>query len=147
MNTYTLLFYRAFNNPTATILDQLIATIDGGQFSHVEIIESSDNMNEVRTIGCHAVRGGVTRGYYDLKKSACEIIVIESDADPFGYFNRTFGQPYSYVGAARTRWNWLPETKGHCCSSWLARAFQLLQPEFYGVEDLRQWALKKQIHK
>lgn len=144
MNQTTLVFYRAFGNPTATLLDKFVAWIDGGEHSHVEIVSYIKGTN-VYTMGCHFGRGGVSKGYYNTLYDACDFVTVEHEGNLQMFFDGTEGQPYSIVGAARTRWNWLPETKGWCCSTWTAAYFNLKNYRLRKVRHVLQWAKEREF--
>ena len=141
----TLLFYPA-KQPTATWLDRLVAWIDGGQFSHVEIVERIE-ANLVYTVGCHAGRGGVSRGIYNDIRERFELVTVDAyNPSIQAIIKGTMGAPYNYLGALRTVLPWLPEpTKGWCCSTWAADVLFLESAATFGVEKLYQWAKQHEI--
>ena len=140
MAKVTLLFYRAKGNPRATLLDKLVAWVDGGIFSHVEIVTKVDSYL-VETIGCHLFRGGVSRGYYDTRIDSCEFKSFESTNNGGALFLATAGRWYSVYAALRTRWHWLPRLwGGWCCSSWVAAALGWANADTLGVQDVYEMA-------
>ena len=141
MAKVTLLFYRAKGNPRATLLDKLVAHIDGGIFSHVEIVTKVDGYL-VETVGCHLFRGGVSHGYYDTRLDSCEFITVEAVDNGAAFFEATKGKRYSVYAALRTRWHWLPRLwGGWCCSSWASTYLGWANADVLGVEDARETAL------
>lgn len=152
---YTLLFYNGMrSNPDATLLDWIVAKADGGKYSHVEIVTSaprrvSSSMVAVHTVGCHLGRGGVSTGYYhiDDNEDDCLLITVEveNSLDLDTFYSNTSSDPYSIIAALRTKVNWLPDTKGWCCSTWIAREMNLADYDFQGVENIRQWALTVEV--
>ena len=136
----TLLFYRARGNPRATILDKIVAWLDGGIFSHVEIVTRVDGYH-VYTVGCHLFRGGVSRGYYDTRVDSCEFVTVEAVDNGAAFFEATLGKRYSICAAMRTKWHWLPRLGGWCCSSWVAAALGWAHAETLGVRDVYEMAL------
>lgn len=140
MKQITLLFYRASGNPGATILDKLVAWIDGGIFSHVEIVTKVDGYL-VETVGCHLFRGGVSRGYYDTRIDSCEFVTVHANDNGSCVFAATQGKRYSIYAAMRTKLHWLPRLGGWCCSSWVAAALGWANAETLGVRDIYEMAL------
>ena len=61
MAKVTMLFYRAFDNPHATLLDKLVAWLDGGIHSHVEVVTNNAPW-ALHTVGCHLMRVGWMAG-------------------------------------------------------------------------------------
>ena len=120
MAKVTLLFYRAFDNPHATLLDKLVAWIDGGIHSHVEVVTNNAPW-ALHTVGCHLMRGGVSAGDYTAEADYCDIVTFDAVDNAHALYLATRGQGYSILAAAATRWHWLP-TRGWACNVWAAAA-------------------------
>ena len=133
-----LLFYYA-RQPNSTWLDRLIAKVDGGVFSHVEIITAQDDQY-THTRGCHAGRGGVTTGLYT--EPIDRFMVLEAHSEVFSdseVLTRALQikGSYSYLGALKTVFKWIPKSMvGYCCSTWVATVLGIDNPKNIGIKDL-----------
>ena len=130
----TLVFYRAKNG---TLLDKLVAWLDGGPHSHVEILDTEFG-GYLLTYGAHLGRGSVSRGIYNPEE--CDFYVVNSDIDLEAFYKKTEGEPYRVWAAMRAKWNWLPDFGGWCCSTWIAAALGLPDFKFFKVSQVCEWA-------
>lgn len=128
-----IIFYRA---STGNLFDKLVSKIDGGIYSHVEIVVSETDTHWV-TIGSSNRDGGVRIGY--LRKSDhWDIVQIGQDLEGGTTY---IGHGYDWIGLLTTVWSWWPNCKNRwVCSAFVAKLAGLPSPKEWGVQDILVWA-------
>lgn len=129
--TLKYIFYKA-NSTNATWLDKLVAKLDGGRFSHVEVVIGETDTHW-KTVGCRISRGGVTPA--TIAKTS-DWITAADDIELPNFIGELY-TPYSILKAPRTRWKWFPSLgKGLVCSTFVAKMQGRADYEYMGVQDL-----------
>lgn len=129
-----LLFYKA---ASGNLFDKLVAKVDGGTYSHVEIVVSETATQWV-TVGSSNRDGGVRIGYF-RKSDHWDTVQIKPELkDGTAYI----GQGYDWIGLGTTVYPWWPNCKKRwVCSAFVAELAGLPSPKEWGVQDIFEWAI------
>lgn len=129
-----LIFYRA---KSGNLFDKLVAKIDGGEYSHIEIV-IGQTPTHWETIGSSNRDGGVRLGFF-RKSTHWDIVEISAElADGESYLD----QGYDWLGLLTTVWGWWPNCKKRwVCSAFVAKLAGLPNPKEWGVQDIFEWAI------
>lgn len=129
--TTKIILYKANRG---NLFDKLVSKIDGGPYSHIEIVTRETPTHWI-TIASSNRDGGVRSGY--IPKSD-NWDVIQTDIK-FGDnpFIRYLRDDYDWPGLATTIWPWFPSLPhAWVCSSFVAEVLGLPDPKTYGVADI-----------
>ena len=133
-----IIFYRA---STGNLFDKLVSKIDGGIYSHVEIVVDETPTHWV-TIGSSNRDGGVRAGFFSKSDHWDIVEISESLKDGTPYL----GHGYDWIGLLTTVWGWWPNCKNRwVCSAFVAKLAGLPSPKEWGVQDIYEWAQRHAI--
>lgn len=136
------IFLAFFKAKSGNWADKLIGLVDGGKFSHVELVirRTDERVPYYTCFSSHMSDGGVRVKQLLLDDNKWELIPLPEEYDTqyaIKLFQHNIDGKYDWLGLFTTILNWWPHGRNRWfCSELIATMLKLPHPERCSVEDL-----------